>query len=597
MDIERLRQRLNNYSSKLSVNKDTFLKIGINTKERLLPNDDINKIVNQGDRFNTERNNSSFYRILGTINPVATNALFNLNDTLTNNANTWAGFNDIKFLDKSYPTDGLADDTTDYTYTLSLKNNLKEKDGWFGFFNPIITDSALCYYYDVEPKRERFSFIPDIAPFHPTNSQISEIGLQVKNWELTVSYPAETDKNHTIVKNGLQIVEAVSTLLGNRTMVAIGMSCKHNLVIGDLVKISGTTGYDGTHVVVRTGLENGDLKEYYFVVDLPPTGTVSSTSRIKKIINGIESEYYFRLFKKIKTRNTPIIETDDYETYGLAFSENIYTDRITQFVFNEDIDVSDLVDNLGRPLSELYLTIIKTNSNDLFSKVSSGLETPLIQKINENDIHPYIKEIPSIHKIHNGGNLPFISHTPLENDVMISNNLFYGDLVEYNINILKETVLSEVHHRFNTLNRETAPVIASVSGLGNPSQITNITLGPRQEGYYYKAHQLIKIREFSSYIETGDVNTADMPSYVVNMGDGRYVWRDLLDIGFNENDIKLLDYPFLNGCHYMYDNYSFKVKRQDPFNNWDLFYTNFPADPLGQKITDKFTTNSSDNDC
>jgi hypothetical protein len=36
-------------------------------------------VINLGDRFNVERQRSSFYRILGTINPMS-NVLFNLND-------------------------------------------------------------------------------------------------------------------------------------------------------------------------------------------------------------------------------------------------------------------------------------------------------------------------------------------------------------------------------------------------------------------------------------------------------------------------------------------------------------------------------------
>ena len=97
-----------------------------------------------------------------------------------------------------------------------------------------------------------------------------------------------------------------------------------------------------------------------------------------RMFNGKDSEYYFRKFRKIKTVSSPIIEEDDYETYKLAFSENIFNDSITQFVFNEDIDVSDLTDNLGRPVSELYLTKIKTSSAGLFGGVSSGIETPFI---------------------------------------------------------------------------------------------------------------------------------------------------------------------------------------------------------------------------
>ena len=117
------------------------------------------------------------------------------------------------------------------------------------------------------------------------------------------------------------------------------------------------------------------------------------------------------------------------------------------------------------------------------------------------------------------------------------------------------------------------------------------------EVYYYKAHHNFKIRSFSSYIETGDAATADKPTYAIDLGDGRFIWRDLLDLGFSETNVKPLDYPFLNGTHYLYDNFCFYVKRQDPFNMWDLFYTNYPSDPIGQKITNKFTINSEEDVC
>ncbi len=152
-------------------------------------------------------------------------------------------------------------------------------------------------------------------------------------------------------------------------------------------------------------------------------------------------------------------------------------------------------------------------------------------------------------------------------------------------------------HRFNTINRETAPTLNYVSSIGVSSSTTAAILGPRQEGYFYKAHHLIRIREFSAYVEQGDQFTEGIPSYAVNLGDGRYLWRDLLDIGFNESIDKVIDYPFLNGSHYMYDNYCFHVRRQDPFDNWGLFWSNFPADPIGERMTDKFTTNSAEDVC
>ena len=598
MSINRITQRLNSEKSKNSVDTDTFLNVNLESKQILLPPGVIDKVLNVNDRFNYERQNSKYYRILGTINPVISNCLFNLTDNTHNDIQTLAYFNNKVFLDTTLSKNNVS---LDLTYAESIKTYLKEVDGWFGYINPIKSGKTFCSFIDMEPKRQRFSFVPDTNSY---NSSLGSTIQQVKNWELTITYPKDTDKKHEMVIGGLLIINAVPVIVAERNMVAFGMACLHNLNIEDTVIITGTNGYDGTHTVVRTGLDNGDYKDYYFVIDLEPTGSISNNSRMKRIVEGQESEYYFRLFNKINTRNGNIIEEDDYETYKLAFSENIYTDDITQFVFNEDIDITGLVDNLGRPLSELYLTVLKTDSDGLFTNVSSGIETPFLPILNAGDTIPFIRNVPAINKIHNGGSLPFISHKPLENNIKIADNHFYGDLVEYNKIEAQEIILADVKHRFNTINRESANAISNgyVSAIGNYRKALQPTkaqldLGPRQEGYLYSPHFLIKIRQYSSYVEQGDNMTEGMPDYKEDLGDGRYLWRDMLDIGFNESDVKALDYPFLNGCHYMYQNYCFSVRRQDPFNIWKLFYTKFPSDIIGGLTSDKFTVNSEDNAC
>lgn len=593
---DRITQRLNSEKSKNSVNTDTFTKINLEQTQRLLPTNNINKIVNAADRFDVERQRCTYYRIMGTIIPIVSNPLFNLTDINSNHKFTWAGFNTNDFLDKTYPHDNDVNDEEDLNYVTSIQKSLKEKDGWFGFYDPDITKKALCNYFDMEPKRERLSFLPDFYPFNNPSST-----TPVKNWEVTITYPSSVDKNHKMVKNGLLIVDKVNVESNTKQMVAFGIPCLHNLSVGDTVRITNTNGFDGDHQVERLGLDNGDFKGYYFVLDLPTTGSINNLSRFKKVVNNIESEYYFRLFKKIKTRNSLVIETDDYEAYQPGFAENAFNDQIVQVLFNEDIDVSDLTDNLGRPLSELYFTTIKTDSNGLFSNISSGIETPFIDNFLNSDIEVYLRDIPVINRIHNGQTLPFVSHTPLENNVLINNSVFYGDLVEYNTNHLNETILSVVSHRFNTKNRETISNFSYVTGpplsSGGSPQTKNIDLGPRQEGYFYSPHNIIKIRNFSNYIETGDEFTEGIPSYATDLGDGLYKWRELMNIGFNETDSVALNYPFLNGVHYMYDNYCMHIRRQDPFAYWGLYYSNFPADPIGDRITDKFQVNSVDDVC
>ncbi len=407
MSTNRIKQILNSATSKKAVNTDTLLKINLEGTSKLLPPDEMNRILNVNEQFNKERESSNFYRILGTINLNVSNALFNLDDNGYADLYTWKGFNyqdpltqNYRFYESVYP---------------NAVKNLNEQNGWFGYYNPGILANSVQTFNHMEPKPQRFSFVPDAKPYHnPT-------GTPVKNWEVTVTYPFGSDKTHPMINGGLMIVESVQAIVSTKIMVAFGMPCLHNLSVGDIVRISGTGGYDGDHVVIRLGLDNGNLKDYYFVIDSVPTGVISGASRIKKLIGGVESEYYFRVFKKIETRNNGTIDKSDYDLYKLAFSENVYADENAQYVFNEDINIEGLKDNLGRPLSQLYITFIKTSSgvspNNLFSSVSAGIETPYLSELNNSCTLQYLLDIPVINKIHNGGSTPFISHNPLTQNV------------------------------------------------------------------------------------------------------------------------------------------------------------------------------------
>ena len=595
--MERTRQILKSELSAVDTNSNSYLKINLNNDQKLLPLDDINKVVNVAERFNVERNRCTFYRIIGTVDSTMSNPLFNLNDGSLSDKYTWSWFNTYDFLDNSYPRDNNNLDDTDYTFPVVLKNFLKEKDGWFGAYEPDKTKAALCNFYDVEPKRERFSLIADKDPYGNNGQNPTP----VKNWEVTITYPDSSDKTHPMVNGGILITSVEQAIVSTRNMTAISVSCRHNLQISDVVRITGTVGYDGEYVVVRTGTDKAEYKDYVFVIDIPYNAgnSISINSRFKKVIAGVESEYYFRLFKKIKTRVSPVIETDDYETYNVAFSENFYKDAYVQIAFNEDIDVKDLTDNLGRPLSEIYLSFIKTSSNGLFTQIKSGIETPFNSELKNSNNITYLRKIPTINRIHNGGTAPFNTHIPLEQNITINNGHFYGDLVEYNTNTLTEVVLADVHHSFNTVNRESNPNLTYTTKVGvlPPVPTKTISLGPRYEGYHYKAHHLIKIREFSSYIEFGDEYTDNVPSYAITLPDGTYAWRDLLDIGVNEGSENALDYPFLNNAHYMYQNFCFNLKRQDPFGIWGLYYSKYPEDPVGDRITDKYDVKEQDDVC
>jgi hypothetical protein len=609
MSNDRIRYRLRSTNSQLSTDTDTFIKLNLEGSRRLLPKNEINETVNSAEVFNKERQSSKKYRVLGTIKPLVSNVLFNMTSNYNSNTDFsdsesygWSIFNDIKF--RKDPIDDYNDDTGQYsglTYPQSYKKFLKEKDGWFGFYNPDILLTGNCDFYTMEPKKERFTFKPSSN----------------KKWELTLTYPFSADTTHYLVVNGLKIIGSQTVSIGGRDRVVFSTAVRHNLKQGDLVNITGLnpTSFDGRYRILRTGLDDGSMRDYYFSVDIDPTSINVTTAYFRRVLggtqNGFESRYYLRLFKKITTVNTNInngiVEDDDYEIYQAAFSNTIFNDEVCQFVFNEDIDVGNIRDNLGRPISEMFLTIVKTRDNNFSTPIQAGLDCGLVNGIIVTNTQ---NPIPDVRQLRDGpvGLTNYNdSPIPLTPNVNFNDDIFYGDIVEYNDYELIENVLGVVGHRFNTEDRISDGIQLGLGCLINSNSAKCIA-GPRHEGYFYYPHHRIKIRDFSTYIEQGNANTIGIPDYALDLGDGRWLWRDLLDIGVNDGQEETLNYPFLNGAHYMYQNFCFPVRRQDPYGQYDLYYgyetdqnggqVNFePYDIVGVGITNNFDVNSAEDAC
>jgi hypothetical protein len=573
---------------------------------RLLPTNDISTAVSSAEVFNNERQSTTKYRLLGTIKPIVSNVLFNLTGD-----GSWEIFNDNKFKENylnqinNSPNGDIfgIQELPSLNFEQSYNTHLKEKDGWFGYYEPNRLTTDQCKYNYMEPVKERFSFKDSIK----------------RRWDMTITYPFSADTTHDMVKDGLKLVSVIRTNIGGRDRVGLSTPVRHNLTQQSLVYLSSgfTNINEGYYRVIRLGEDNGNNKEYVFsiAVDYNISQGVSPTSRMQRVLGGVQSgfksKYYFRLFKKITTVNdninNGIIEDDDYEIYQAAFSQTVFNDEICQFVFNEDIDVGKVVDNLGRPLSEIYLTIIKNRDYligfPFFTSIQAGVECGFVDGILNDD------NIPDIRRMRDGqqGAIGTLSATqyrsspiPLTSGITIGDSYFYGDVVEFNEFEQIEHVLGVVAHRFNTVNR-----------IGNGRTFKPFIKGPRHEGYMYYPHHKMQIRQFSNYVESGDANTIGIPDYATNLGstDGRWLWRDILDIGVNNGQETTLDYPFLNGAHYIYQNYCFPVRRQDPYGRYDLLYFGSerdnnnqptqrePYDIVGSGVPNNFDVNESDNAC
>ena len=126
-----------------------------------------------------------------------------------------------------------------------------------------------------------------------------------------------------------------------------------------------------------------DNKKYYVINGRINIDETAQNISYKKVIGGVEVDYYVRIFSKLpnfKFSDTKPTENelyksgstliDDYQSVKeefeshvskLAFARNIYGDKESEIVFTDNIDLTGLKDNRGKPITTLYLTIIKNN--------------------------------------------------------------------------------------------------------------------------------------------------------------------------------------------------------------------------------------------
>ena len=291
----------------------------------------------------------------------------------------------------------------------------------------------------------------------------------------------------------------------------------------------------------------------------------------KKVVNGVECDYYVRVFEKVPNfKNASAVTSSEYDIYKnnseliheyqdkkydfeshvsrLAFAKNIYGDDVGEIVFTDDIDISNLIDNLGRPISTLYIMFFKSNKgykewygfypqkyiekngkridinsdnvtySHCFGMLTCGYETS-DESICNSDIDSIytINNIGessqgiSISKL-NKGRDDYYYDTEIAYDV---DKKFYGDICCYDgYNIVEESI-QPIMHRFNTAQRESNNSLSNEfyqkfnydNIIYDDYDINqNFTIktdvvknvNQKKEGYYYKPFYPIEIKTFGS---------------------------------------------------------------------------------------------------
>lgn len=349
----------------------------------------------------------------------------------------------------------------------------------------------------------------------------------------------------------------------------------HGLSVGDSVYLSFDYNGDYFFQVSSLGDVGFGSEEFIFnISNVGYTGTTFNqgiTGVFKRVINESNSgetmsTYYVR-------RNKILTNVEDSQLIKAGFEQNIFNSKVKSepavltpnnlsrtsvkeggqaytLSFNDDIDITELIDNQKRPLSELFFTTIWKGSFGWTSPLKQGYEFNI----------PLYNGIPSpwwdVANTYSNTTIPigtFNSQTtPPQGPFSFQQNLNKGDIIdgdycEYNGYDQTERVISNLKHKFTF----------------NNLFFTLDTIAPQnnQFGYYYRPHNPIVIRRFSDYIEEGSaINVVGIPNYAFysNLSNS-FRWRDLYPYGYIDADGIGVDYPFMNGKQYPFVNTIFRL--------------------------------------
>jgi hypothetical protein len=558
MELDRTQIILGSKINKESIDTDTFVNIELNQQNKELFEFDRTSDVNLAQVFDDERQKSTTFRPVGKFTIIFENTL--------------SGF-------------------TNYT---PFKNNIYYTNPISNQINQITAATPSNVFWEGLPQAHEFDFIREdnnvpgyTTNLGPTTPHLYFVNKSATtyNWTFFVSYPYENNFNKQmyiiddkslaswswVASDGIPyIIEIGSDQQENN--IKFRCPVKHGLTQYSYVKLS--TNYNGDEYFQVTSLGDSgfDSQQYVFnITNIGYTGTTFLTNQqgtLKKIINPNNpetiSEYYVRKHKLLTN-------VEDCVLTKTAFEENIFnkktkrelavltpnnTNRISvkditrtyNLSLNVDIEIKDLIDNQKRPLSELFFTTIWKGYFGWTNSLKSGWE--FNQPLYLDKPNPWWQNSLS------NTNYPTTSYfsnvLPTQGPFVYTNNFKSGDTIdgdycEWNNYEQIERVISRYNHKI-TFNENWFDLQ------------TNADIG-NQYGYYYYPHNPMTIKVYSNYIEKISNNgLLDIPTYSFysNLSNG-FIWRDIYPYGFVDSDGRGVDFPFLNGAHYPYENFVFRI--------------------------------------
>ena len=544
-----------------SQDKDISLQPLLTSDQRTLIQGDRNLVLNLRDQFDFEREYSTTYRLYGKI------------DVLYNNL--------------------ISGETSEQNIVESM------------YFLPdfIGCTSTPCVG---TPPAMIFEFIPP-KRFGPVGvSQYDSLTAYQDNWVTYISYVHDSDSEQQMKLyteyggpsgldfmsgDGIPFTIEIVTVNGKDT-ARITTPVPHGILPGEYIELQNTPTTFGTANLVSdlqitydiNGVSNTSSQTIFKVDFLgdefantedtilniftkgvdPSSVPTNSVGTLKRIVNVVDpqskSEYYIHKHKLITNPNSQTLDRTGFEfgiynKKGRVFKDKktptgyggktVIKEEYKSYLWNCNLDINsaDYLDNLNRPLTDLYLTIFQTNRNLMWhwagtanSPTGYGWEWNFrnngnIDPFIDNDVNP-----TNIVQTNNNGVDP----------LPVSGSTYRGAFVEYNPVELRERVISEIGHslKFN---------VTAMGEVDNPNDFV-------KSRYKFQPHNRIPIRKLSNTITQNDTLFTSPQYAVYSLSEETFRWRSILPIEFYEDGGNGVSYPYLNDAHYPYLNLEFTIE-------------------------------------
>lgn len=361
----------------------------------------------------------------------------------------------------------------------------------------------------------------------------------------------------------------------------------------------------------------------------------------RRVVNGVECKYYVRKFSRLPNFKFKDEEVNDYTLYGkkippgeesliqrfsrpgnentynksrkpinfeshiskLGFANTSYGDDSVEIVFTDDIDTSYLKDNLGRPLSDVYLTIIKNNMgykkwygidevinlrdyeieySHCFGKINSSFvlsdyfrEFYKISPLNSN-----LFDVRDLTVDDNKGLIKKTNNNEYTDEIEFDKDYeYYGDICCYSPVDCDEQIIQNAMCRFNTAQRELSyyhseaysffstlyhdeirdtensltfeearggdPYDAFNNGsLNHTTKDEYKNMSSFIEGYFYQPHYRVPLKTVSQTLNTDNAIKYEITdikkSGATNDGNQLFLIKTLIDNNFLKNEKSVL---------------------------------------------------------